>query len=188
MVTVSGTSMPHPVDPLRRLFFLIDISHLMKNLWNSLVTTDIVIAEDSCSRISHFLNLPPFHGKLSCQNSLDLLISTQNDPSKKVPIPVLALTHNVLHAKDTWAKMRVYPTKIIFSHKVASSLASFSLSNIITNDQKLYCRSMAAFIKLLATFRDIATQCKVTNQPSTPHYFNENHRPLFDLIANVSLT
>ena len=174
------TSMPHPVDDSRRLFFLIDISHLMKNLWNSLISTDIVITQEACSKISSFLNIPPFHGKLSCTHSLDYFISMQQS-AEEVPIPVLALTHQLLHPKDTWAKMRVYPTEIIFSHKVASALVSFSQS-FGSLEQKAYCKSMASFIKLIATFRDIATNCSSGN---SSHHLTESHFTTFELVAHV---
>lgn len=177
-----STSAPHPLADNRRLFFLIDISHLLKNLWNCMVTTELVIDSNSCQAISDRLSIPLISPVVSSAHSLDFFINLQ-ETKQQVDQLIPRLTSTLLHPKDTWAKMRVYPTEVLFAHNVSKSLllaaSTFSTSEITTSR----CHTMSAFISIMASFRDIATN---TVSKKTPDLmFSESSFPLLHIVRNI---
>lgn len=174
-----GSSITHPTHDSRRLFFIPDISHLLKNLWNSLVTTDLILSKESCIRISEHLHLPLIEPVVSSPQSLDFFINLQ-ELNKEVPHPVSKLTKSLLHSKDNYAKMRVFPTEVIFSHEVANAIVSAS-QKFGSPSEITHCQTMAAFLHIMADFRIICTH----TGRDQDLVFTPKHYKLFDLVSSV---
>lgn len=110
---------PHPIEENRKLFFLADAPHLLKNLKNSLLSNKIISIPETF-RNAHNIEFPVVKSK-----HLDELLELQKNLEFKLTPKI-----NVTDMKNsTFAKMKVNKAKNILSRDVSSAL--YFLANII---------------------------------------------------------
>lgn len=174
-----GVSVPHPCDQRRRLFYLIDISHLLKNLWNSMIKTDLHLDPSVIHEVGSFGSHSLTQSKIDSPSTLDFFITLQ-ERNKSVRVPVLKFKRLLLHPKDTWAKMRVYPTEVLFSHELANALVP--AAEDFGDEQTVeLSKTMSAFLHMMANFRMIASHTE-----SDPNLlFDHTQRHLFGIVRRV---
>lgn len=105
-------SIPHPQDTTRRLFFLADAPHLLKNLKNSLLSNKVITLPENF-RTLYNLEFPT----VECEHLNDLLQLQENVELKLTP----KININDLNC-NTFGKMKVNKARNMFSSDVSSAL------------------------------------------------------------------
>lgn len=133
---------PHPIEENRKLFFLADAPHLLKNLKSSLLSNKIISIPETF-RNAYNIEFPIVKSK-----HLDELLELQENFKFKL-IPKLNITDM---KNSTFAKMKLNKAKNILSRDVSSAL--YFLADI--NSKKEYV-STAWFINIMSKWFTIIT-------------------------------